>query len=769
MMTGVGVILGTAAYMSPEQAKGRAADKRSDVWAFGCVLYEMLAGKRAFEGEDVSDTLAAVLRGEPDWSALPPDLSNHVRLLIKHCLEKDRRARVGDIGVARMLLGDMGEALAKATAPTAAIQPPPVVKARRSGWIGAGVVAGVAAAAVAFWIVQRSRPAVPAPQPARFTIVPPASQPLSIQGADRDLAIAPDGSFIVYRAGTTQTQLMIRGINDVEAKPLAGTTNARYPFVSPDGRWVAFLGLEGMMKVSVTGGTPIRICQTLGGLRGASWVGETIVFATVDSTTGLLSVAAGGGEPKVLTKPDRTAGEIDHWFPSILPGGNAVVFTIASGARSDAEQVALLDLKTGKIRTLIRGASAAEYVESGHLLYATGATLRAAKFDLNRLDIVGDPVPVLDQVTTSNTGAAEFAVSRQGSLVYIPGGVGTTAGVARSLVWVDRQGHQEPINAPQRTYAIPRISPDGTRAALDIRDEANDIWILDFQRRTLDRLTRSPNTDMSPVWTPDGRRIIWANTVVATPNLFWQAADGTGEPEPLTVESTTAQFPTSISPDGRTLALFEASGGGVPPRLVEPNSAPVGSGIAQQFGISLFTLPVAQTTQQASRTPSPEAKTQPILFSQAQQVDPEISPDGHWLAYASYESGQEEIYVRPFPNVNDGRVRISTEGGSRPAWAHSSRELFYLDTNGLLTVVPVPIQAAGTTFKAGIPTKLLNTAFYEGTTGRGLDLRGYDVSPDGQRFLMIKDAPAADQSGRTSPGMVVVLNWFEELRAKTGK
>jgi serine/threonine-protein kinase len=749
MMTGVGVILGTAAYMAPEQAKGRAADKRSDIWAFGCVFYEMLTGKRAFDGEDVSDTLANVLKTEPDWSALPASVPGHIRDLLRQCLLKDRKQRIGDIPVVRYILSVPAPLVPETVAP--------LERARRSAKQTALIAAvGVAGAALLVaaggWIsLHLTTPASLSVM--RFAIVPPPAQPLAAQGIDRDIALSPDGTHLVYRVGlgSGQTQLVVRALNELDARPLAGTQNARAPFISPDGHWVGFFGVdERLRKVAMTGGPPIQLCTINGAPRGASWeIDDTIVFATSDLATGLLSVPAGGGEPKVLTKPDRADGTGDHVLPTVLPGGRAVLFTINAAQPENAE-LAVLDFATGQWKVLIRGGSQAAYVAplpgsgpTGYLVYAAAGSLRAVRFDAARLKVMGDPVPVLDQLAMFPTGAAEFAVSRAGSLVFVPSIPGNQFFALRALLWVTRQGHEEPIMAPPRVYATARLSPDGAKVALGIYEQNADIWIWDLRRQTLERLTNDFSADMSPVWTPNGRHIIWAaNAGTPRPNIFRQAADGTGTPERL-VTSSNAQFPTAISADGARLLMNE-----------NPNAG----GLA--YDVSMLTL----------ESPS-KADLRPIrlLHTAASELNADLSPDGHWLAYQSNESGKYEVYVRPFPNVDDGRTLISTAGGTRPMWAHSGRELFYLDADGFLTTVSV--QAVGSTFKAGTPTKLLNTRYYAGTTTRGNDLRGYDVSVDDQRFLMIKEnAPAAGQDQQTTAtqgaSMVVVLNWLEELKTR---
>ena len=726
--TQAGMLLGTAAYMSPEQARGRAADKRADVWAFGCVLFEMLTGKRAFEGEDATDVIAAVVRGEPDWTALPDTVPAYIRTLIKRCLEKDRKARVGDVAALRyvMVEGATGvEGSAQASQQTAVARRFPFggPQGRQPSALIAGGAAIAVVAVAATWLATRQAP-VPKP-PTRFGIVPPASQALGGAPPDRNLVISSDGTHIVYvGGGASGGQLIVRALDQLDSVALPGITGVRSPFLSPDGRWIGFFSNVDLKKVSINGGPPITLCRTTGAPRGASWgPDDTIVFATSDTGTGLLTVPAGGGEPKVLTKPDTAHGELDHLLPSVLPGGRGVLFTIALQSPIENAQIAVLDLKSNQKKILIRGGSQGEYVESGHLVYGAAGTLRAVRFDLSRMEVVSDPVPVIEHVSMGTSGAANYAVSRSGALLYAPG----TSGGERSLVWVDRQGHEEAIPAPPRAYVAPRISPDGARVAVEIRDQEQDIWIWELARRTLTRLTFDPSPDSSPVWTPDDRRIIFASGRVqgGSQNLFWQPADGTGAAEQLT-KSPNQQLPSAMTPDG-TRVIFRET---IP---------------AAAWDLEMLTL-------------DPKRQTQPLLQAAMNQWNGEVSPDGRWLAYQSDESGQSEIYVRPFPNVNSGRWQVSTSGGRTPAWARSGRELFYLDANNLMTAVPVQTSS---TFGAGNPAKVLTTAPWVGAAHRT-----YDVSPDGKRFLIIKDARDDDPKSTTTPSMVVVLNWLEDLKAR---
>ena len=742
-MTQAGMVLGTAPYMSPEQAKGRLLDKRSDVWAFGCVFYEMLTAKRAFNGEDVTDTIAAVVRGEPDWSALPRDVPEQIRLLLRRCLEKDRRVRVSDIGVARFLMTET----VPATAPLIPATPRPNSRRRLVAGASIGVmVLGLMALAVMAGTRLAPRTV---PQSARFVIVPPAAQPLSIQGTSRDIAISPDGKHIVYRVGIgAQQQLVVRALNELDARPLAGITTIVEPFMSPDGRWIGFFAGDELRKVAVTGGPPIFICKITAAPRGASWGPDgNIVFSMADQRTGLLSVSSDGGEPKVLTLTDATKDETGHVFPFVLPGGRGVLFTISSKLGTADSQVAVLDLKTAQRKTLIRGGRDAGYApdstgagQIGHLVYAMTGALRVVRFDLARLEVIGDSLPVVDQVMTGAIGQTNYALSQQGTLIYVAGDAATRSAETRSLVWVNRKGIEEPINAPPGPYAVARLSPDGTRVALDVRDRSSGIRIWDLGRQTLTPLNAAADmvgVDQSPVWTPDGERIIWASSRGGgNPNLWWQAADGTGVPKRLTT-NTSSQFPTSMS--SIQIAFF----GPHPAGMMGP---------ATPLDIGMVSV---------EESSAPAAKL--LLHSTAVKSNPDISPDGHWMAYQSNESGQVQIFVRSFPNMDTARKLVSPGGGTRPAWARDGRELFYLDSDGLLTSVPVKTTAS--TISVGNPTTILKTRYYAGSTTRNFDLRAYDVSRDGQRFLMIKDpVPTDPKSIAPSASLVIMLNWREALK-----
>ena len=457
MMTGVGVLLGTAAYMSPEQAKGREADKRSDIWAFGCVLYEMLTGRRAFDGEDMTEVLGAVVRLEPNWEALPSDMPQPVRTLLHRCLVKDRRKRIADIAAALFVLDHQAGVAATSSAPATPLPRKPLWRRIAVETAGAVVVAVLGGAMV--WFATRPVP----PSVVRTTITTSGSAALTLSGTDRDLAITPDGSRVVYRG---KNQLLVRALNQLEPTVLSGLGAPQGVFISPDGQWVGFFdGRSQLKKVAIASGlqVPIGLVDG-GGPRGATWGPDgTIIFATNLTATGLQRVSDAGGELTALTKPDRERGESDHLWPEFLPGGEAVLFTITRA--SDIEnEVAVLDLRTRTSKVLIRGGSHAHYAPTGHLVYNVAGTLRAVAFDLGRVEVVGTPAPVLEGVVTTLSGDADIAVAANGSLVYVPG-VASVA--ARTVVSVDREGRASPLpGLPADAYRDVRVSPDGTRLAL---------------------------------------------------------------------------------------------------------------------------------------------------------------------------------------------------------------------------------------------------------------------------------------------------------------
>jgi len=711
-----GIILGTAAYMSPEQAKGRATDKRTDIWAFGAVLFEMLTGRPVFQAEDVSTILARVLDREPDFGALPERLHPRLRDILERCLQKDVRQRYHDMADVRLdIEGVLADAAGLIVRPvmTGTLGAPP----SKIPWVAAIVVASVVTGvAVSIFL----RPDVVPVDLVRFTV---PTAPLDGSGQFRDLAISPDGTKLAYVAAGTERlvgQIYIRSLDQLVATPLSGAQGTD-PFFSPDGEWVLFTSSFGrtLQKVPVSGGPPVPLTQSGSIISGASWGSDDEIVFGLDGG-GLFRVSAEGGEPEPLTTLDTEQGESGHLRPFVIPGREAVLFCISVGPPLQSGQLAALDLSTGEVKRLGLAGVSPRYISTGHLVYAAAdGWVRAVPFDVTSLEITGTPVPLLDGVGVKVSGAADFDTSDNGGLAYV---LGTPGGAQRSLAWVDRNGREEPIPAPPRAYTYLRFSPDGTRVAIDVRDQENDIWIWDFVR--FSRLTFDPAADQWPVWTPDGRRVLFGSSRGASVrNIYETSAAGTGEVTRLTT-SATDQVPYSVSPDEMSLLLFEN---------------------INNSDVSVLSL-------------QGQATSEPLLHSSFSERNAELSPDGRWVAFDSDESGQPEVFVRPFPEVTADKQQVSTSGGEGPVWSRDGKELYYAQRPGRIMVVPVDADDAVT---FGDPALLMEYSSAFSSFGRS-----YDVSPDGQRFLVIKTSAADTSDEDTNAEIRVVLHWFEELSSR---
>jgi Tol biopolymer transport system component len=703
-----GVILGTAAYMSPEQAKGKAVDKRTDIFAFGAVLYELLTGKQAFHGEDVTDILSAVLRMEPDWSQLPEATPAAIRTVLRRCLRKDKRQRLSDATDMRIEIEDAIAAPATAE-PTAAVIGAGVL-GRRTLILGLGALASVAViASFATWNLKPT-PATPV---TRTVITLPADQRLT-SGENPAVAISPDGKLLAYVAvqGGVQ-QLYLRAMDSLEAKAIPGTDGAVNPFFSPDSQSLGFFAGGKLKKVSVTGGG----ATTLGDaalLRGASWGSQGSIAFTPSPGGPVQQMPEAGGSAKPLTQLAK--GDPSHRWPEFLPDGKAVLFANGDGA-GDA-QVAVQVTGTGERRILVPvvGSTQPRYAASGHLLYVQGSTLMAAPFDAGRQTLTGEAVPVVEGVQgNAVTGAAQYSISATGSLVYVSGGI--QANQSR-LVWVSRDGKEQPLAAPPHAYNRPRISPDGRKVAVAIADPEQQVWVYELARDAMTRLTFEGTANSGPVWTPDGSKIAFFSNKDGPYSIFWQKADSSGGLEKLT-SSDYARFPESWSADGQLLSFVE----------INPTT-----------GYDIWVLNMK------------DRKAQPFLRTPFYEVGV-FSPDGRWMAYTSNESGRYEVYVQPYPGPG-GKWQISTGGGMDPRWSANGRELVYRNGDKVMAV-DVTTQPA---FSAGKPKML-----FEGpSVPNSPTTTYYDVSADGQRFLMIKPAEQAQAATQ----IVVVQNWFEELKQK---
>ena len=733
-LTAAGTILGTLQYMAPEQIQGKEADARSDIFALGAVVYEMVTGTRAFDGDSAADVVAAVLEREPPpLSTRQPVTPRSLDRVVKTCLAKDPEHRwqsAGDlVRELTWIVEDVQMALSGAfdtPKDASATGKPATTSARRLVLVAAiSVIVAVLATAAASRIWTRpserrvSRLSIPSTASAA-ALLPNTAR------AFRSLTITPDGSSIVYIGGNS-TRLFARALNAFDPVELAVGRELVVPFVSADGQWVGFADGYALKKVALTGGPPILIASLRGNVLGATWLpDDAIIFATND-TAGLQRVSAAGGPASQLTHVDRKAGQAAHIWPESLPGGNAILFTITSQiGGDDSAQIAVLDLQRHAQKILIPNASHAQYVASGHLVFIAAGALWAVPFDLARLDVHGTPVRVLPRLLTTVNGSGQFAVATDGTLVYADPLSATSA--ASTLVWVDRTGRETPLGAPERAYLEARLSPDGARIAVTIADQDQDIWVWDIDRATLTRVTSDPANDAAPVWTSDGQRLIFASQRDGGSfNLWWQTADGAGSAQRLTT-SANAQGPTSLSADGREVVFFQNA----PPRL---------------FDISRLVLQGMQVS--------------PLLETSFSELNGNISLDGRWLAYQSNRSGSSEIYVRPFPNTSAGQWAVSTTGGRMPAW--SRNHLYFFQADGAL--MEVQFDGQSSRWSAGPPKKLLDALYFSG--GNTQVARTYDVVPDGQQLVMIK--PSRIDASSAASGLIVVEHWDEELKMLTKK
>jgi len=735
-MTRAGVILGTAAYMSPEQAMGKSVDKRADIWAFGAVLYELLTGKRAFEGETIAETIAAVLKSEPDWGKLPRDTPWRIKELLDDCLQKEARDRFHDISHTRIQIK-------KALEEPATVSPIGQTLAGQPGrWrqtITLGVVA-LAGAAIGVAIWSLMSPPLSPPAPLKQLVIPlPSTAPFEVETWRPAVALSPDGSRLVYVANRGgKRQLYLRQMNRLEATPIPGTEGGYSPFFSPDGQSVGFFDGFKLKKVSVSGGAPQILARVPPVTRGASWGPDDTIIFTPALDHGLSRISAVGNTlpddafsdapfdryGQTLTTTDPTKGEYSHRWPQFLPGGKAVLFTIDTGGSFDEARIGVLSLETGKVNVVLDGGTNARYSPTGHIVFSRAGALLAVPFDLERLERTGDPVIVIEGILMEPGGAAHFTFSDDGSLAYVPGGMLVSD---RKLVWVNRQGEVDPLPAEPREYTSPSLSPDGRQVAVIIREGSNyDVWILDVARGSLTRLTSHPGEDIAPIWTPDGKKVTFASEMAAQgPALWWRPVDRSG-PQELLLENDELQgrIPTSWSLDGQTLAFTD---------LLNPVT-----------GSDIWMLPLEG-----------EGKPWAFLDTEFDESMAMFSPDGRLLAYMSNETGRDEVYVQPFSVTGPrGTKQISVGGGTEPVWAPDGRELFYRNGDKMMAVAieTEPELSVGT-------ARLLFEGRFLPVLSGDDPGSSYAISPDGQRFLMIKR-----EQDLVPTEIIVILNWFEELK-----
>jgi serine/threonine-protein kinase len=678
-MTGVGTLLGTAAYMSPEQAKGRPADKRSDVWAFGCILFEMLTGRRAFEGEDVSDTLANVLRGAPDWSSLPTE-TMHLTSVLQRCVEKDVRRRLRDIADVKLLL----EAAPWSQVVTHR------APSKRASWMWATTMLSLIVGGTIATLLVSSRSRTTPPRVTRFEVPTSQQEPLTTDPPGVNVAISPEGSRMVYTArGGASAHLVVRQLDQLGVNPIRGSEGARSPFFSPDGQQIGFATLEELRRVGVEGGPSIRICQVSALFSGATWgPNNSIVFAQIGG--GLFRVPAAGGQPERFAAPDRTKQEMNYTSPSFLPGGRALVYTVM--VQGGQTRIMARTLDGDVTTTVVEGGFGAKYLPSGHLLYGQGDRLMAVPFNVATLKATGTPLVLQEGVSTKvENGFTNVATASDGTGVYVSGRAATAT---RHLIWVDRRGTHvaqiaaEPLERPR----YPRLSPDGRRLALTIGpNNFGQIWIYDLAGSAQPLRLTFQDHNLFPIWSPDGKRIVFSSRANSDQILSIPADGSATKPERVIADQNPA-VPRDWSPDGAVI-LF-------------------------------------QEMRQLHLLHLNEGKARRWLQTPFAESDGRFSPDGQWLAYTSDQSGSAEVWVRPFPGPG-APVRVSPDGGHDAVWSHDGKELFY--RNGLKILVARVVPDA--TFRVETPRAL----FEGGFETAGSD-RAYDVAPDG-RFVMSANEP----------------------------
>jgi serine/threonine protein kinase/Tol biopolymer transport system component len=710
-MTNAGMILGTAAYMSPEQARGKAVDKRSDIWSFGVVLYEMLTARRLFGGETVSDTLAAVLRQEVDLHALPAGTPAGMVRLLSRCLDRDPKNRLHDIADARLELRSAMDA------PPVQQAARPVGRAGRSlafwlGWSLAGA-ALLLSAALAVLLVQSTHPRDANGHPTlRVHFLPPNGERLVLADSDkmmRAFTVSPDGSQLVYAVEKGATsELRLRSLDSAQSTPLAGTEAATNPFFSPDGKWIGFAAGGKLKKVAVAGGAPVTLADVRG-FRGAVWGDDGAIYFVPDLYVPISRIPAAGGPSRAVTRIRSAEGELQHRWPELLPGSKVLLYTVGNGADWDEATIVAERLDTGERKVLVRGGTSPRYLAGGVLIYARAGGLYAVTLDPRSLAVGGPPVEVARNVFTDPRGQADMDVSRNGLLVTSPA---DGMGDASILSWVGRDGRGETLKLPPQNYGFVGLSPQGDRAALSI---GNGLSILDLTRFSLTKLTL-PRRAEDPVWSHDGRRVYFGYEQGKSYQIYTKAADDSGAVE-LVVPSDVQEDPHSISRDGSRLLSIHFAAAGMSALTVHDLAAP-------------------------------KADARTLLTSPSLEGDAAgFSPNARWVVYQSGESGRPEIYVRPASGA-DRKWQVSVDGGTFPVWSPAGNEIFFLSGSHLLAA---PVSEQGDDFVAGQPKVLFANH----------RLVAFDVARDGNRFLV-----AEDPNPEERPRLDIVVHWTDEVQRK---
>jgi len=727
-----GVILGTAAYMSPEQAKGKTVDKRTDIWALGAVLYELLTAKRAFDGETVPEILGSVFKAEPDWSLLPASTPPSIRSLLRRCLRKDAQQRPKDAGDLHIEM-DEARAAASPAASTVIVQAPaPSNKLReRLAWAVAGIAVLVAGALAYLYF----RPATTTNSEAiRFSITPPGDA--AVLGPQ--LAVSPDGTHVVFIStdATGKNLLWVRAMDSPTAQPFQGTDGSGGVFWSPDSRYIGFFA-GGQLKTIPASGGPVQTL-TSASSRGATWNRDGTIVYTTDTFGALDRIAAAGGASTPVTTLDASRGERAHRWPQFLPDGRHFLY-LAFNKQPEDTAIYVGSLDSKETKRLVASNQKAEYAPPGYLLFMNDDTLMAQAFDAGRLELAGEPSVVADGLFANmGSGSAGFSVSEAGLLAYWTGGnIGAT-----NLQWINREG--TPLGKVELPGVSngPELAPDEKRVAVEVGGggQPNDIWLLELSRGISTRFTTDPANERFPRWSPDGTHILFqSNRGSGYYDFYQKSSNGSGNDE-LVFQSGDSKYPYDWSADGR-FVVYAAFGSG------------------RGTTADLWVLPLPGDPRQSGSSPGAAGSAEgrkpiPFMTTQFQEVQARFSPDGHWIAFVSNESGTDEVYVSSFPTTG-GKIRVSTNGGVQPRWRRDGKELFYLSPDRKLMALSI---AAGSTIEAGTPKSLFDVHLLPTGTGAPYAYYQYDVTRDGQRFLV--NTPL---SNATVP-ITVVLNWTAALK-----
>ncbi|MEE8366885.1 MAG: protein kinase [Thermoanaerobaculia bacterium] len=712
-MTGMGVILGTASYMSPEQARGDEADKRTDIWAFGCVLFEMLTGGQTYGGRTLTDVLGAIVHKEPEWEELPKDLPPKVRSLLERCLEKESRMRIRDIGEVRILLsGDL-----EAPVDSMPIEAGVMTSSKGVGlWKVAAVVLLLSTVATAFLLWRQ----VGAPkQVIRSSILPPEGTVFHLNTArPGPVAVSPDGKQLAFTAVDEEgtSMLWVRGLDAASARSLTGTAGAQYPFWSPDSRSIAFAAQGKLKKVEAAGSPPVALCETEVG-KGGSWNRDGVIVFAPSFNTPLHKVSAGGGESTPVTELDTEAGVNSHRHPRFLPDGNRFLYLARTSSGDDRSlRVGSLDGTVSK--KLILTKEQAEYA-AGHLLFTRDRTLMAQPFDPEALEFTGDAFPLVENILTINAAAmAVFSATSEGLLAYQSG----TIERAHPLLWLDRNGRVDGQLGDESRYSHVALSPDESKAVVGVLDDESgngDLWIFDVARGLRSRFTFDSADDSSAEWSPDGERIYFASNRGGDYDIYEKSVGG-GKSEELLLAKEGNQWPGGLARDGQYLIFTDAQGGGRP---------------------DVWALPLRDGGDPFA-----------VLETEFAEGGWGVSPDGRWLAYTSNESGESEVYVTAFPKP-EGKWQVSLSGGDEPNWRRDGKEIFYRDPSG--KIISAEVSARGDDFQIGAITELFTVEMSD------LNDRRFYPTADGQRFLAV--GTSGDQ---TSSPIHLIVNWTEELKRR---